>query len=100
MYQVKFLMHLHYTARTIIFVRSDAVPFVPFVGLEILDEALGEFRLEQVTWIQEPAKFVCRSSMRRHDWPLHKACRSMQKAGWVLDGELKRTRGRMPKGDK
>jgi hypothetical protein len=94
MFQVEYAVHLQYTARSITFVRKELVGFVPFAGLNILADALGEFRLDHVTWIPISGKFVCRANVRRHDWPLHKSCRAMQKAGWVVDEETKRPKAR------
>lgn len=94
MFQVEYAVHLQYTARAMTFVRNELVPFAPFVGLDVLDDTLGEFKLEHITWHQTPPRFQCQSTIIRRDWTLPQACRAMRKAGWVVDKEAKRPKMR------
>jgi hypothetical protein len=63
MHRVEFAVHLRYGKGTTTFRREETVPFAPFVGLDLLDDALGEFKIEHVAWCREPAMFLCQGNI-------------------------------------
>ena len=87
MYRVEFAVHLTYQKGITTFRREEQLPFVPFLGLDILDDALGQFHLEHVAWHTESQMFLCQSSKKYEDWSIQKACRFMGKARWEEDRE-------------
>lgn len=89
-FRVEFAVHLRYSKGTTRFEREERLPFVPFVGLDVLDDVLGEFKLKHVAWHSPTRMFLCQSSCDRHYWTLQKAKRWMKKAGWEEDEEARR----------
>jgi hypothetical protein len=64
--------------------RSTHLPFAPYPGLDIEDEALGEFELLQVRWSEEDECFYCFSNYllfesRSMRWLKHR----LKQAGWT-----------------
>ncbi len=85
MFRVEYAVHLKYAKGTTTFRREEEVPFVPFIGMDILDNMLGQFTIEHVAWCNEPAMLLCQSNVGRSRWTLQQACRSMRKEGWEED---------------
>lgn len=83
MFQVEFAVHVDYAKGNATFQRQEQLPFVPFVGLDLLDDVLGEFKLRDVAWNRGDQTFYCQSLVNRSYWDLRTACRTMAKAGWV-----------------
>lgn len=90
MFRVEFAVHLTYQKGVTTFRREEQLPFVPFVGLDILDDALGEFHLEHVAWHAGSQLFLCQASKNHDEWSLGQACRFMGKAKWEEDREARR----------
>ena len=90
MFRVEYAVHLKYAKGTTTFRRETQLPFAPFIGLDVLDNSLGQFTLEQVAWCSEPVMFLCQSSVDYSHWTLQKACRSMRQVGWEEDKESRR----------
>lgn len=88
-FRVEFSVHLRYAKGTTVFQREERLPFVPFVGLDVLDDVLGEFKLEHVAWHSGSRMFLCQSALDRHYWTIQQAQRSMRKAGWAEEKEAR-----------
>ncbi len=50
MSRVEFTVHLIYAKGATCFEREEQLPFAPFIGLDVLDNILGEFKLRDVAW--------------------------------------------------
>ena len=64
--------------------RLAELPFVPYPGLDIEDDALGEFKLLQVRWSGSERRFYCFSNFtlfESHSMRWMK--QRLKKAGWV-----------------
>jgi len=88
MYRVEFSAHMKYDKGETTFRREERLPFVPFIGLDVLDDALGQFDLKHVAWAGGDCKmFLCQSNVKRREWTIREACKVMKKAGWTEDRE-------------
>lgn len=86
---VEFAVHLYYDKGNTTFQREEQLPFVPFVGLDVLDDALGEFHLEHVAWYSKTSAFYCQSRVDRTYMNIRSAVRLMSRAGWIEQKELR-----------
>lgn len=85
MFRVEFSVHLTYFKGITSFQREEELPFAPFVGLDVIDDVLGQFTLEHVAWHSGSSMFLCQSQVERETWGIRVACRTMRKAGWTED---------------
>lgn len=88
-YRTEFGIHLRYKNGTAYFVREEYLPFPPFVGLDILDDVLGEFKLDHVAWHTGSAMFLCQATEDRSYWTLAQAKQATKKVGWVEVPEVR-----------
>lgn len=91
-FDVEFAVHLGYDKGNARFERADKLPFPPFIGLDVLDDVLGEFRLEHVAWHSETGMFFCQANVDRNSWTLRQARRALAKTGWAEDIEARSSR--------
>jgi|SRR5579863_290749 len=90
MFRVEFTVHLIYDKGQTSFLRDEELPFAPFVGLDILDDALGEFKLNHVAWAGSDCKmFLCQGNVERKDMTIRQACKFMKKGGWEEEREAR-----------
>jgi hypothetical protein len=61
------------------------IPFAPFVGLDILDDAIGDFQLEYVAWDPKSKIFLCQSRTRLPHLSVRQFCARLKAAGWVRE---------------
>lgn len=87
MFKVELRLHLTYDKGTTTFVREDELPFVPFIGLDVLDNALGQFTIEHVAWFSKGELLICQSQEERRSWTIRTACRNMKEDGWEEEKE-------------
>lgn len=88
MFRVEFAVHMKYDKGETSFRREEELPFAPFVGLDVLDDALGEFQLKHVAWAGGDCKmFLCQGNVGRKDLTIRQACKFMKKGGWEEDKE-------------
>ena len=73
MFTTEFSLHPRYDKGSTCFQRTERLPFVPFVGLTVLDDGLGQFVLSDVAWCSSPQMFLCQAAERRLDWTLKDA---------------------------
>ena len=71
------------------FSREEKLPFAPFVGLDIFDDALVQFSIKFVAWHTCSNMFMCEAAVDRSYWNLRKAQRTMKNAGWSEDKEAR-----------
>jgi hypothetical protein len=85
----EYSLHLHYAEGIANFLREEKLPFAPFIGLTLLDDALGEFKLEHIAWYSEGRMFLCQATVHRVEWSITQAKRYLAKAGWVEEPEAR-----------
>lgn len=90
MLRVEYNLHLTYATATVLFCREEQMPFAPFIGLDVYDDVLGEFKIEHIAWCNNPQMIICQSSVDRKDWSLRQATRQLGRSGWQ---EVKEARG-------
>jgi len=88
-FRTEYSIHLRYLKGLALFVREEELPFAPFIGLDILDDVLGEFKLEHVAWHTGSGMFLCQATVDRKYWSLREAQRSMKKSGWTEEPEAR-----------
>ena len=93
-FRVEFSIYLVYDKGATAFLREVQLPFVPFVGLDILDDVLGEFRLTHVAWHSGTQMFLCQAKVECKSWSIRAANRAMSKAGWTEEKEAREPRKR------
>ena len=89
MFRVEYAVHLRYEKGLAHFSREEKLPFAPFVGLDILDDVLGQFSIKFVAWHTGSGMFMCQAAVDRSCWNLRKAQQTMKKAGWSEDKEAR-----------
>ena len=87
MINVEFSVHLKYDKGETSFRREEKLPFVPFIGMDVLDDVLGQIAIKHVIWAMTPKMLLCQSNVKRKEWSIREACKSMKKAGWAEDKE-------------
>lgn len=88
-FRVEFTVHVRYDKGETSFRREEHLPFVPFIGLDILDDVLGEFGIKHVAWASHVEMFLCQSNLEIKYWTIRKACSSMKKAGWTEERDCR-----------
>lgn len=81
-FRTEYSIHLRYLKGLALFVREEELPFAPFIGLDILDDVIGEFKLEHVAWHTGSGMFLCQATVNRESWSLAVAKRTLKKVGW------------------
>jgi hypothetical protein len=82
-FSVHFWLCVKHSKGDACFVRNAELPFVPFPGLDIHDDAVGQLRLEEVAWSAEEEMFFCQSHWTLwHDKSLRTVRRYMKAGGW------------------
>lgn len=84
-FQTEYSLHVHYKQGWATFTREEVLDFAPFVGLDILDDSVGQFTLTHVAWCGGPkAKmFLCQSQRMEPDKSLVQVKRMLKAAGWA-----------------
>lgn len=89
LYRVEFSVHLKFDKGQTTFVRVCDLPFVPFIGLDVLDDVLGQFEIKHVAWTSRGNMFLCQANENAENWTIRKACAAMRKADWAEDREAR-----------
>lgn len=89
LFRTEYAVHLRYAKGRAHFSREEQLPFALFIGLDILDDVLGEFKLEHVAWHTGSGMFLCQATVNCSYWSLREAQRSMKKAGWTEEPEAR-----------
>lgn len=94
MFRVEFTIHMRYDKGETTFQREEKLPFVPFIGLDVLDDVLGQFDLKHVAWAGGNCEmFLCQSNVNRTEWTIREACKAMKRGGWAEDREGRQADG-------
>lgn len=72
--------------------RDELLDFAPLVGLDILDDSVGQFTLTGVAWCGGPKvkMFLCQSQVKVPDKSLAQVKKMLKAAGWSEDVEARR----------
>jgi len=89
MFRTHFDLHVYYDKGSTVFMREEALPFVPFIGLDVLDDAIGEFQLEHIAWASDLQAFFCQASKNLTYMSLRKTKAFLKKAGWVEEPQAR-----------
>jgi hypothetical protein len=85
MFRIEYALHIKHDSKRYLFLKEGKIPFAPFVGLDILDDAIAEFQLEHVAWEPKSKIFLCQSSKRLPHLSVRQFCARLKAAGWVRD---------------
>lgn len=88
-FRVSFTLHLRCSDGQTRFEREEHLPFAPFVGLDILDDSLGQFTISQVGWLSERQLFLCHSNVDHCLWSLDDAVREIARSGWTEEEDAR-----------
>ncbi|MDZ4851690.1 MAG: hypothetical protein SGI77_20575 [Pirellulaceae bacterium] len=81
-FRTEYSIHLRYLKGLALFVRAEQLPFPPFIGLDVLDDVLGEFKIEHVAWHTGSGMFLCQATVDRKSLSLAVVKRTLKKVGW------------------
>ncbi len=87
MFRTEFAIHVQFKGGWTTFRREEELPFAPFIGLDVLDDSLGEFQLEHVAWYGPSKLFLCQSQLIRADQTLRQVQKVFKKSAWIEDIE-------------
>lgn len=85
MFRIEYALHIKHDSRRYLFLKAGKIPFAPFVGLDVLDEALGEFELEHVAWDPKSKMFLCQARKHLPHLTVRQFCARLKAAGWVRE---------------
>lgn len=71
------------------FARGEQIPFAPFIGLDILDNVLGEFKIQHVAWASNVPMFVCQATVHFRNATLSQVTKQLRKGGWQEEKETR-----------
>lgn len=83
MFPVTYTLFLKCEDGDLIFERGEELPFVPYAGLAIGDDAVGEFQIEHTLWEGSEKRFFCQSNFTHFDsYTKRINRRRMKEVGW------------------
>jgi len=83
MIRVEFTLHIRHGQKWVTFHRQESLPFAPFIGLDVLDDAVGQFQLKNVAWHSGSQLFLCQAEL--HQAVDRRLAGSLRKSGWAKD---------------
>lgn len=91
-FQTEYRLHIQYKQGWATFARDELLDFAPFIGLDILDDSVGQFTLTNVAWFGGPKikMFLCQSQLKYPDKSLAQLKKMLKAAGWCEDVEARR----------
>ena len=89
MFRVEFALHVQYKQGWATFSKEERLPFAPFIGLDVLDDALGQFTLSHVAWHTASQMFLCQSKHDEKGKSIRQVCSLLRSAKWVEDREAR-----------
>ena len=89
MFRVEFSLHVRYKSGWATFCKEAKLPFAPFVGLDILDDSVGQFTLSHVAWHSASQMFLCQSKHDEKGKTIRQVCSLLRSAKWVEDREAR-----------
>ena len=90
-FQTEYRLHIQYKQGWATFSREELLDFAPFVGLDILDDSVGQFTLTKVAWFGGGSikMFMCQSQLKYPDKSLAQVKKMLKAAGWSEDVEAR-----------
>ncbi len=83
MYHVTFQIYLKCKDGALAFERFDDLPFAPFAGLDIEDDAVGEFEIQFVRWSGSECRFYCQSNYTLFEgYSIRTNKKRLKQGGW------------------
>lgn len=80
------------------FFKKDAVlPFPPYVGLSIADDAFDYFDLVRVGWVERTNRFITQANIAAPNSTLEQVQQKVSPHGWIEDVECRTTKVEVPK---
>ena len=100
MFPVTFQIYLKCKDGDLAFDRFDDLPFAPFPGLGIEDDAVGEFEIQFVRWSGSERRFYCQSNYTLFDKYSIRTNKKRLTQRWLEEGRARgRDRGPPPEGE-
>lgn len=90
-FRIEYRLHIRYKQGWATFTREELLDFTPFVGLDILDDAVGQFTLTNVAWFggSKMKMFLCQSQLKYPNKSLAQVKKLLKAAGWIEDEEAR-----------
>ena len=83
MFSVIFQLYVKCKDGDLEFERFDELPFAPYPGLDIGDDAVGELEIQFVRWSGSERRFYCQSNFDLLDtYSVRTNKRRLRQAGW------------------
>jgi len=89
MFRVEYAIHIRYRSGWSTFRREDMLPFAPFLGLDVLDDMVGQFTLTSVAWHRESEMFLCQSKLEYKDRTIRQVAALFRKSHWEEDKDAR-----------
>ena len=93
MFRSEFALHVHYRQGCARFQRTEELPFAPFIGLDVLDDAIGQFHLTYVAWHSGSQMFLCQAQVEMKDFSIRQVASRLKKAGWIEEKDAQQATG-------
>lgn len=84
-FRIEYELHVKHDSKRFLFLKQGRIPFAPFVGLDVLDDAIASFSLELVTWDPTSQLFLCRTRKALPHLSPRQFCARLKAAGWVRE---------------
>ena len=90
-FHTEYSLHVQYKQGWATFTRDELLDFAPFVGLDILDDSVGQFTLTHVAWFGglKVKMFLCQSQLKLPYKSLTQVKKHLKAAGWTEDIEAR-----------
>jgi|GEM_PF-4302201 len=83
MFSVTFQIYLKCKDGDLCYERFDELPFAPYPGLDIEDDAVGEFEIQFVRWSGSEQRFYCQSNFTYFEqYSMRTNKKRLKQAGW------------------
>jgi hypothetical protein len=90
-FRTEYTLHVRYKQGWASFRREEQLEFAPFVGLDVLDDSVGQFTLTSVAWYggKEGKMFLCQSQLQVREKNLQQVKQMLKAAGWIEDKDAR-----------
>lgn len=88
-FRTEYSLHILYKSGWVTFTREEELEFAPFVGLDVCDNAIGQFTIVAVAWCGDPKMFLCQARLERKEKSLRDVTKMLRGFGWVEDKEAR-----------
>jgi hypothetical protein len=87
MFTVEYTLQVAFKSGQTSFARGEQIPFAPFIGLDILDNVVGEFKIQHVAWPGNVPMFVCQATRHFRNETISQLTKRLRKGGWREEKE-------------